>query len=548
MVNVIGNTLYSSNDHVVALGLKASVSIVKCPLKSIDKSLPIFIKQVLEIMRRYSSTESESMRIACGSLAVILRDCASAKVKEKDLTYLLELISPDLEEQSRQGTAFSLLRAIISRKFVVAEIYDIMDRVSEVMVTSQAAQVQELCRVSLLQFLLDYPQGKGRLRNQMSFLVKNLSYIYESGRLSVMELLNAIIQKFTDELIHEYADLLFVGLVMVLANDESGKCRENAARLIKSLLERIGPQQRKAIFGHVHSWANQKDKPALGRVSCQLYGLALDVLQKDSVTTYLSVVLEDVQEKIKESVYLLDNLDDNHHELEDAIDWQTSYQALTTLSKIFAVYPSLLTQPVTAVLPASKIRISWSNIIPHLLHPHTWVRNIACRLLGILFSVCPVATPKINFNEDKSSDVADSLLTFDGMTSLSRTLCEQLKSEHLDEQLGLQIVKNLFFIGKCLSEVPFSWTVSHSHKEDGEGDVRNDDDIESDSEIDNNEYKEVGSDAEDGKGKEKGSGNPLSWLFSRLSFEARSAHIRRRNKQSNSVSVTLSIILFLLTS
>jgi len=93
-----------------------------------------------------------------------------------------------------------------------------MDKVSEIMVTNQSPQVQELCRGVLLQFLLDYPQGQGRLRNQMTFLAKNLSYVYGSDRMSVMELLSAVILKFDMLLIVEYADMFFVALVMVIAN------------------------------------------------------------------------------------------------------------------------------------------------------------------------------------------------------------------------------------------------------------------------------------------------------------------------------------------
>ena len=38
-----------------------------------------------------------------------------------------------------------------------------------------------------------------------------------------------------------------------------------------------------------------------------------------------------------------------------------------------------------------------------------------------------------------------------------------------------------------------------------------------------------------------GAGNPLGWLFSRLSHQAKSAHIRRFNKQSNLVRTKLLI-------
>ena len=104
---------------------------------------------------------------------------------------------------------------------MVPEIYDVMDKVAEIMVTNQSTQVQELSRSVLLQFLLDYPQGQGRLRTQMAFLAKNLSYVFESGRLSVMEIVSAIVSKFDEGLIREYTELLFVSLFMVLANDES---------------------------------------------------------------------------------------------------------------------------------------------------------------------------------------------------------------------------------------------------------------------------------------------------------------------------------------
>jgi len=177
MVAVIGNTLYGDNSHVLTQGLKASASIVKCPLKNVDNSLPVFIRQSIDIIKQTGSTESEVVQTALKSLATIIRDRSSAQVKEKDLLYLLELLAPDLEDPSRQAAVFAILRAIVARKFVVPEIYDLMDKVSEIMVTNQSYQVQELCRGVLLQFLLDYPQGKGRLRNQMTFLAKNLSYV-----------------------------------------------------------------------------------------------------------------------------------------------------------------------------------------------------------------------------------------------------------------------------------------------------------------------------------------------------------------------------------
>ena len=60
-----------------------------------------------------------------------------------------------------------------------------------------------------------------------------------------MELLNAVVLKFQAAIIDEYAELLFVALVMVIANNESAKCREMAAQLIQSLWTRSDQERKK---------------------------------------------------------------------------------------------------------------------------------------------------------------------------------------------------------------------------------------------------------------------------------------------------------------
>ncbi|KAI0628424.1 armadillo-type protein [Trametes polyzona] len=505
MVTVIGNTLYSSHMQVIVPGLKAAAAIVKCPLKSIDKSLPVFIRQIIDIIKQAGSTEPDTVQTAFKSLATILRDHQSAQVKEKDLVYLLELLAPDLEEPERQAAVFTMLRAIVARRFVVPEIYDIMDKVAEIMVTNQSPQVQELCRGALLQFLLDYPQGKGRLKNQMTFLVKNLSYVYESGRKSVMELLSAIIAKFETGLVQEYGDLVFVGLVMVIANDESAKCREMAAELIKSLLARLETAQRNVIMSHVHTWAVQHSQLQLTRVSAQLYGLIADFLKAD-VHPYVPSILEDMNGVLRRCAFELESslVEGNDEEVDAdtlASQWQTPYHTLLVLSKVVRDREDLVTQ---------DDKVEWSSVIALLLFPHAWVRTAACRLLGILYAAVPSRAPRDDLPEA-------SPFSRVGMREVAAKLSLQLKSENLDDALGVQVVKNLFYVGKCFYAIELP---SHGAVAD-----------------------EDGHDCADQASGDESSGeegdtaatydHPLPWLFSKLSYQTRSALIRRRNKSTS---------------
>jgi U3 small nucleolar RNA-associated protein 20 len=497
LVVAIGNTLYSNSAPVLTSGLKAVAEIVKCPLKSLPKSVPVFIRQIIDIIRQTGSTEPEMVQTAFKSLATILRDDPRAQVKEKDLVYLLELLSPDLEESSRQASVFTMLRAIVSRKFVVPEIYDIMDKVSEIMITSQSRSVQEQCRNILLQFLLDYPQGKGRLRNQMTFLAKNLSYVYESGRISAMELLRAIISKFDVRLIKEYSDLLFIALVMAIANDDSSKCRQMAAELIKSLFGRLDDDHHKLIIAHLHTWASQHSQPQLSRVSIQIYSLVVDVL-KASSQPYFSVILGDLNAALEYSAQQLAIAEDEDRMQVD-VEWQVPYHSLIGISKVLRVL---------SVSSTGADKINWSPIVGHLLFPHMWVRTASCRLLGLLFTDVPISPPRIDLPDT-------SPFSRHGMFDITKRLCLQLKSEHLDATLSLQIVKNLFYVGKCFSTMTSPPSL----------------------EVDNSGPGTPGEKAHEGQEGESGPEiNPLPWLFSKLSYQIKSAHIARRNRTSDTVS------------
>lgn len=493
MVAVIGNTLYSDNGLVLTQGLKASTSIAKCPLKASEKAAPVFVRQILDVVKQSGSTESEVAQAGLKALASILRDCSGAQVKEQDLVLILELIGPDIEEPARQPSVFAMLRAIVSRKFVAPEIYDLMDKVSEIMVTNQSSQVQELCRGVLLQFLLDYPQGKGRLRNQMTFLVKNLSYTYENGRKSVMELLNALISKFDPTLVKEYSDLIFVGLVMVLVNDDSSKCKEMAASLVKALLLRLDVEQRKTIISHLHLWCAQSEQIRLTAIAAQTYGLLIDAL-REGAEPYISTCLEDLASLLRVSAH--DEYEDEEA-MDVDLDWQVPYQALITQGKALSRF---------ADGPSHAGAVDWSIVAGYLLYPHAWVRLAACRLLGQLFSAFPAAA------SGPASVTTPYPLTYDGARAVAGDLCSQLKSKNLDAALSLQIVKNLFYIGKCFAEMP--WPMDKEEDpDDAEGTDEDGDDIQ----------------------ESPASTHSLPWLFSKLSYQARSAYIQRRNRAFSEV-------------
>ena len=88
-----------------------------------------------------------------------------------------------------EQVVWSNLQAVLQRKLVVPEVYDMMSRVQEMMVRSQSAPIRQLCASVLLQFLLDYPVGDRRLQQHLHFIITNLSYEHETGREAAIEML-----------------------------------------------------------------------------------------------------------------------------------------------------------------------------------------------------------------------------------------------------------------------------------------------------------------------------------------------------------------------
>ncbi|KAL0082208.1 armadillo-type protein [Phycomyces blakesleeanus] len=505
-VDVIGNTLYSNQTTNVILASKIMCIMVTLPLPSIPESVPVVVKRTFALIKSTGNTHSKLAQACIKLLTICIRDTKQSTLTEQQLTYLLNIVRPDMEEPDRQSTVFSLVRAILMRKFMAPEMYDLMDLVSNIMVTNQAKEIREQARSVYFLFLMDYPQGRGRLKTQMSFIIKNLEYVYESGRESIMELLHHIIAKFGDEILEEFSEAIFLALVMRLVNDESAKCREMAAALIKALLER-SEDRMKTIYKLLNTWLDS-DKANLQRAGCQVYGLAIDTFgegmrsQAPKLIEKLTRMLEVTREQIETLMDSDDETEENVMDVDSDIEWEVGYYALNTFAKLAKTFPKLIYAPGTMSV--------WKGMEEVLLHPHTWIRASAARLYGVYFANIDPETRHTTTGDDQSS-----YLTLETLRILAVNFVEQMKSKHLTEDQANQIVKNLFFIGKCM------YYLSAEEDIDERSETKADEEEK--------EEQEEGVDTEiEAKLDEASSKRSLNWLFRRISFTIRGAAMKRQ--------------------
>ncbi|CAO3576085.1 unnamed protein product [Absidia cylindrospora] len=460
----VGNILYSAQTSNVTLAARNLNILYKLPLSSVNDSIPVTIKRIFQLLKHSPNTNSPMIQ-ACFRLLTVCIQSKKANLTEHQLTYLINIIRPDLEEPTRQGTAFGLVRGVISRKFMAPEMYDLMDVLGNILVTNQAPETREQARSIYFMFLMDYPQGRGRLKKQMTFLTKNLEYVHETGRESVMELLHHIISKFGDEILAEFSQSLLLALVMRLINDESSKCREMAAELIKSLLLRMDDDM-DTVYKLLDKWMDS-ERANLQRAGCQLYGLVVDAYGKNfkfasQLIGRLAVMIESNHQQWMDALEEQEKHEDSLELEDDGMDvdipWEVGYYSLNTFAKVTSTFPKLVYTDDTMPI--------WRGVESLLLHPHAWIRSSSSRLFGVYFAGIDVVT-------------RNSYLTRQVLRGLAYGFVEQLKGVYLSDEQANQLVKNLFFIGRCLYHLPIEEDITG--KDDDDDQVGTQDDVTSNS-------------------------------------------------------------------
>jgi U3 small nucleolar RNA-associated protein 20 len=436
LVPLFGKGLYAKYVSVSILCLRVFVLIVKWPLPQLTDSIPVVINRMFQLIAKSGTTDSELVQTIFKLLAVIIRDLIHVEVPEKRVIALMDMLGADIEEPDRQTTTFTLIKAILSRRIVCTEVYDLMDKISHVLVTNQAAPVREMCRHTFIQFLVEYPHGHIRLRKILTYLISNLQYEFESGRQSVLELLYLGISKFSNDVFREYAELIFLGLVMVLANDQSAKCKEMSAVLIKMLLKRLDATRMDKPLLLVEKWFQS---PKLKQVACQVAGIIVetfDQVAKPWVIDWIPGIFE----AIRECDSAWQRMDDD-----DALEWEYGYMALKTMLKISKHYIDLL-------LFVEGSEGIWKTVVDLQIHPHHWIRFSCAQLLGYLYShIDPSTRCFVGSIATQHFDSPCPILLDEDMIRHNAKKCTNvIDSDYLTPELSKQTIKNLLFLSRCL--------------------------------------------------------------------------------------------------
>ncbi|GAV59009.1 LOW QUALITY PROTEIN: DRIM domain-containing protein, partial [Cephalotus follicularis] len=462
-VKLLGNCLSSKYQDILSASLRCLTPLLRLPLPSLESQADKIKATLLEIAQN-SVDSSSPLLESCLRLLMVLLRTTKITLSSEQLHLLIQFpIFVDLE-RNPSFVALSLLKAVVKRKLVVHEIYDLVIRVAELMVTSQVESIRNKSSQILLQFLRGYHLSGKRLQQHLDFLLSNLRQVYDStlkhfifilkfcstmtqlscryehssGREAVLEMLHAIIVKCPEDIVDEQSHTLFVHLVVCLANDHDNKVRFMTGAAIKLLIGRVSPSSRHSFLEYCLSWY-LVEKQQLCAAGAQVLGLLVEVIKKDSqmekdfqrhIDNLIPVTRRILQSAVK--VVTTRNIDPSNGAT--ILFWKEAYYSLVMWEKILHHFHDL---------PLERdLEEIWEAICELLLHPHMWLRNISSRLVALYFATVTKAS--------REKSLATFFLTRPSrLFMIAVSFCCQLKAQLIDDDSANNLImqNHVFAIG-----------------------------------------------------------------------------------------------------
>ncbi|CAM1506874.1 Fc.00g065150.m01.CDS01 [Cosmosporella sp. VM-42] len=434
-IPILGDVMVAGEDEAKMSAFRLLAVIVKVPFANEDGTniYKVAVKEATKSISTAVSTTTELSQAALKMLAVVLRDRRDVTIKDPAIDMLLGKLKDDLTEPLYRHVTFNFLRSVLDRHVETADVYDTMDYVGTVMITNDDKDTRDLARGAFFQFIREYPQKKARWGKQLNFIVANLKYDREGGRLSVMEIVHLLLMKSSDEFVQEISATCFLPLFFVLANDDSEKCRLAAAELIKEIFRKADKERTQSFLALLRSWLDKDDNEAVLRLAFQVFGYYLEAHENASTN----------KKDFKLAYGKIRNLIDSDDIRE--VDGELLEAALRVVRVATTVFPDKCFSGDSEEV--------WANIASCLSHPDTPVKVAAVGLISLYLA--DFAKQGGNIPAGDTVEGSHGLtLDLKKVQDLVRLAVGVVGSRDVDEALAAEATQILVFLAPRLPARP----------------------------------------------------------------------------------------------
>ncbi|CAK7328417.1 unnamed protein product [Dovyalis caffra] len=262
-IGLLGNCLSSKYEDILSASLTCLTPLVRLPLPSLASQADKIKVTLLDIAQSSVNTNSPLMQ-SCLRLLIALLWSTNVTLSSEQLHLLIEFpLFVDLD-RNPSFIALSLLKAIVNRKLVVPQMYDLAIRVAELMVTSQVESIRKKCS----QIFYEHSTGREAALEMLHAI------IIKCGKINIEEFNSQ--EESQKKFLEKHGQSLFIHLVQCLANDIDNKVRLMTGAVIKLLIRRISSDGLNSIMDFILSWY-MDEKQNLQSLGAQTMGLPIEI-------------------------------------------------------------------------------------------------------------------------------------------------------------------------------------------------------------------------------------------------------------------------------
>lgn len=514
-IPVLGDAVLVGDEEVKIAAYKLLVVLVKVPFPDMTAFSGLYqvcTKEAIKTISTATTTSGDLAQSALKLVSVVLRSRHDdVPVRSISIDALLTKLKDDLTNPLYRHVTFNFVRAVLDRKIESAVVYDTLDYIGTVMITNDDQDTRDLARRTFFQFLREYPQRRKRWERQLEFIVANFKYDREGGRLSAMEIVYMLLLKATsaldtpaaaasDPFVQDIVGASFLPLVMVLANDESAKCRRVASAQLTAMLSMAKRDYVNEFLKMFRTWLSADARADLGslKMGLELFGVYFASFGQDDdddesgiPVTFLpssalsTTQVEDIQSVIARVTDLLSS---------DKVRRGEVYSKLITTT-LETVQTMVIKFPVLA-LDQKLAGDMWNGIEQCLWHGTHAVRMAAMRLVGLYLADFARADNKDAGTEDGTAFVGSYGMTLDDET-VSRLVRGSLSvlsgssGDDVDPVEAEEAAKMIVRLGQYLRPEP----------EDDEDEDSDDDEEDEEEEEEEEAAEEEAEDTDDDEGE-----------------------------------------------
>lgn len=264
--------LSSRNNDLMQTCLDIVGYLINWPLHCVRKNNRKMLKHILRVVEANDVNDLNLIQ-ACFKMIRRILKANRYFLAPSQITDVLHSIRTNLYPADWVNEPLLTLNLMINIKMMKTEIYELFDDCFGLMISVKFEAIRKLCKNICLSFIQNYPLSEQLLDKVLTRLVNNLEYSEFEGRLTVLAVLERLIEKLPIDALQNHLELLILGLLSLIVNEEVESVKTSGQKVFKDLVGKIFDDEETSSNKAGKLW--ESSKTLLSQPGFQRAGLAL---------------------------------------------------------------------------------------------------------------------------------------------------------------------------------------------------------------------------------------------------------------------------------